>query len=437
MENYVLALNGEPLEVLFLEKLTMSEEQLIEFALSEVDGESQPLEARLLIRGRANRRQQQQRREVASTSHATSRPTPPAVAEPLRSNKPTGTKPKVSSVIVRPAPPKEAAVNKPKGNNTTSKRARTPPRKNTGAVPKNKPPAKPVKVADVKPAGYREEPPAKRRSLEYWEPDRCNQEEIQQLFAENERNHPVYRWENQCVKHRPALLQETRYNQVRLYPCDFPSEVWDNFFDRSLGWEEDPELGVCRPEAITFVLSRTVQGPEGLDLVARDPEEAHQMKIIIENYGDKRATDNAADYQPADLPVPQSDQDREIDQLIARLQEEARLEREAANQPPAGVIEEAANESFLLIDEEVIFDEPEEPAEVDRRLSPEGQPAEAVPESPVVKTLVEFIEALGGKDLEQFENPEEAERELARHIKGIQDCQMPSDTEPPRPSKES
>jgi hypothetical protein len=173
----------------------MSEEQLIEFALSEVDGESQPLEARLLIRGRANRRQQQQRREVASTSHAIPRPTPPASAEPLRSTKQTGTKPKIASAIVRPAPPKEAAVTKPKGN-VTSKRARTPPRKSNGAVSKTKPPAKPVKVADVKPAGYREEPPAKRRSLEYWEPDRCNQEEIQQLFAENERNHPVYRWEN-------------------------------------------------------------------------------------------------------------------------------------------------------------------------------------------------------------------------------------------------
>jgi hypothetical protein len=328
-------------------------------------------------------------------------------------------------------------MTKPKGNNVATKRARTPPRKNTGAVPKVKTPAKPIKVADVKPAGYREEPPAKRRSLEYWEPDRCNQEEIKQLFAENERNHPVYRWENQCVRHRPALLQETRYNQVRLLPCDLPNEVWDNFFDRSLGWEEDPELGVCRPEAMSFVLSRTVQGPEGLDVVARDPEEAHQMKIIMENYGDKRATDNAADFQPADLPVPQNDMDREIDQLIANLQEEARLGRETAQQPPNEVIDNAANESFLLIDEEVIFDEPEEPVEVDRRLSPEGQPAEAEATSPVTRTLVEFIEALGGKDLEQFENPEEAERELARHIKGIKDCQMPSDAEPPRPSKES
>jgi hypothetical protein len=328
-------------------------------------------------------------------------------------------------------------MTKPKGNNVATKRARTPPRKNTGAVPKVKTPAKPIKVADVKPAGYREEPPAKRRSLEYWEPDRCNQDEIRQLFAENERNHPVYRWENQCVKHRPALLQGKHYNQVRLLPCDLPSEVWDNFFDRSLGWEEDPELGVCRPEAISFVLSRTVQGPEGLDLVARDPEEAHQIKIIMENYGDKRATDNAADYQPADLPVPQNEQDREIDQLIASLQEEARLEREVALQPPIEVVDNAANESFLLIDEEVVFDEPEEPIEVDQRLSPEGQPAEAAPASPVVKTLVEFIEALGGKDLEPFDDPEEAERELARQVEGIKDCRIPSEAIPPNQDKAS
>jgi hypothetical protein len=157
----------------------------------------------------------------------------------------------------------------------------------------------------------------------------------------------------------------------------------------------------------------------------------------MENYGDRRATDNAADYQPAELPVPQNDQDREIDQLIASLQEEARLERETAQQQPIEVTDNAANESFLLIDEEVIFDEPEEPLEVDRRLSPEGQPAEAAPASPVVKTLVEFIEALGGKDLEQFDDPEEAERELARHIKGIEECRMPSDATPPNQDKAS
>jgi hypothetical protein len=99
-----------------------------------------------------------------------------------------------------------------------------------------------------------------------------------------------YREEPQMVrfKYHEKCYQGLSGTQVRVEPETVREGCWDRFFERTKSRYSDPEVGIIEPPAVTYIYQRVrVYGENNdrYDLIAHNEEDAHDMREIINKYG--------------------------------------------------------------------------------------------------------------------------------------------------------